>query len=147
VIRGIQAGREFYVTMLPMSLLATGLFTFADSRIAPELRAQRILNKGRIPEITKYLLKNPRDYVLSAITASIDKMAEFKPLFQFDKSGSLGDLTVPMDARFLINDGQHRRAAIEQAIKQNTNLCCVLLRDLGISPELAEGSFAKCNFR
>lgn len=108
--------------MMPMNLLASGLFTFADSRIAPELRAQRILNKSRVPEITKYILNNPKDYVFSAITTSIDKMVTFKPWLEFDKSGQIGDLTIPMDARFLINDGQHRRAAIEQAIKTNSQL-------------------------
>jgi DNA sulfur modification protein DndB len=137
VIRGIQAGREFYVTMMPMSLLATGLFTFTDSRIAPELRAQRILNKSRVPEIVKYLVNNPKDYVLSAVTASIDKMATFIPRLEFDKAGRLGDLVIPMDARFLINDGQHRRAAIEQAIKQNPSLAhetipVVLFVDAGL---------------
>ncbi len=100
-----------------MNLLGTGLFTFTDGRIAPELRAQRILNKGRIPEIVKYIVNNPKDYVFSAITASIDKMVTFKPRLEFDKAGQIGDLTIPMDARFLINDGQHRRAALEQAIK------------------------------
>jgi DNA sulfur modification protein DndB len=31
----------------------------------------------------------------------------------------MGTLSIPMDARILINDGQHRRAAIEEAIKEN----------------------------
>jgi DNA sulfur modification protein DndB len=34
----------------------------------------------------------------------------------------MGILSVPMDARILINDGQHRRAAIEEAIKVNPAL-------------------------
>jgi DNA sulfur modification protein DndB len=34
----------------------------------------------------------------------------------------VGQLRIPMKARFVINDGQHRRAAIEQALRQNPDL-------------------------
>jgi len=34
----------------------------------------------------------------------------------------MGTLSIPMDAQILINDGQHRRAAIEEAIKENPEL-------------------------
>ena len=33
-----------------------------------------------------------------------------------------GKLTVPMTARFIVNDGQHRRAAIEEALKERPEL-------------------------
>lgn len=35
---------------------------------------------------------------------------------------NIGTLSVPMDAKILINDGQHRRAAIEEAIRENPEL-------------------------
>ncbi len=35
---------------------------------------------------------------------------------------SLGSLTIPLEANLVINDGQHRRAAIEEALKQNPRL-------------------------
>ena len=35
---------------------------------------------------------------------------------------NIGTLSIPMDAQILINDGQHRRAAIEEAIKENPEL-------------------------
>ena len=41
-IRGIQAGREFYVAMCPLKIIPK-LFIFNDYAIPPELRAQRIL--------------------------------------------------------------------------------------------------------
>ncbi len=34
----------------------------------------------------------------------------------------MGSLSIPMDAQILINDGQHRRAAIEEAIKENPEI-------------------------
>jgi cysteine sulfinate desulfinase/cysteine desulfurase-like protein len=35
---------------------------------------------------------------------------------------NMGELRVSLEARFLINDGQHRRAAIEEALKQRPEL-------------------------
>jgi len=82
----------------------------------PEFRAQRILNRARVPEISRYMLKNPRGYVFSAITASVDGAVRFMPLGTGGEASRLGALHVDMSARFIINDGQHRRAAIEQAL-------------------------------
>ena len=119
-IRGIQAAREYYVAMCPLKLIPR-LFTFdeEDSSLSPEIRAQRILNKGRIPELAKYVVNNKKDYVFSAITASIDGNVKFEPI---DANSKHGDLIISMHASFLINDGQHRRAAIEEAIKQEPSL-------------------------
>ena len=61
-IRGIQAGREFYVAMCPMKIIPK-LFVFNDFDIPPELRAQRILRNSRIPSIKNYILKIGRAHV------------------------------------------------------------------------------------
>ena len=52
-IRAYQAGEAFYVVMCPMKLL-TKLFSFDDEEVPPEVRAQRVLNKARLPEIARY---------------------------------------------------------------------------------------------
>ncbi|PRR70324.1 DNA sulfur modification protein DndB [Clostridium thermopalmarium] len=97
------------------------LFIFNEEELPPEHRAQRILNKSRIPEIASYIVYNPKDYVFSSLTASIDGEFEFSPLdSSFDDT--IGILKVAIDSRLLINDGQHRRAAIEEAIKADPNL-------------------------
>jgi len=122
-IRGIQAGREYYVAMCPLKLIPRiFLFDEEELELTPELRAQRILNKARVPEMSRYITQNQSDYVFSAITASIDGEVEFCAIN--DKSGrSLnGLLKINMDAKFIINDGQHRRAAIEMAIKEEPKL-------------------------
>lgn len=118
-IRGVQAGREYYVSMCPLRLIPK-IFLFNEEELVPELRAQRVLNKARIPEIVRYVLNNPHDYTFSALTASIDGIAEFRT--NNEQSPLLGSLHVSMDARFVINDGQHRRAAIEAAIRENPDL-------------------------
>jgi DNA sulfur modification protein DndB len=121
-ISGIQAQREFFVSMCPLRLLPK-LFQFDDEELRPELRAQRSLNKVRIPEIARYIVENPSSYTFSAITASIDGDVQFVSNEGTTGSASrIGTLTVSMDSRFIINDGQHRRAAIEAALQQSPEL-------------------------
>lgn len=115
-IRGIQAGREYYVSMCPLRLIPK-IFLFDEAELVPELRAQRVLNKARVPEISRYILQNRTSYVFSAITASVDGDLRFSPVGTEGDGGRVGAIHVDMRARFIINDGQHRRAAIEQAIR------------------------------
>lgn len=117
-VRGIQAGRPFYIATCPMRIIPK-IFSFDETDVPPELRAQRILNKTRIPEMVRYLLDNPKDYVFSALTASIAVDVEFT---EYANSNNLGTLRVPMDAQILINDGQHRRKAIEEALEARPEL-------------------------
>jgi len=113
-IRGVQARREYYVSMCPLRLIPRIFFYNEDEAELPaELRAQRTLNKARVPEIARYILKNREDYAFSAITTSIDADVTFEPI---------GLLHIPMDARFIIDDGQHRRAAIEMALREEPDL-------------------------
>lgn len=137
VIRGIQAGREYYVTMWTLRMLKQ-ISIFDEQELPPELRAQRILNKGRIPEIANYVLNNSKDYIFSAITASIDSEVEFVPMSDKPGENRIGLLKVPMDAKFIINDGQHRRAAILTALEQRPELgsetiAVVFFLDVGLS--------------
>ncbi|MEP0885256.1 DNA sulfur modification protein DndB [Trichocoleus sp. ST-U3] len=103
--------------MCPVRLIPK-LFSFDDEEIPAEMRAQRTLNRARIPEIAQYILDNPNGYVFSAITVSINADIRFEPT----EAGDVGLLKVPMDARFIINDGQHRRAAFEMALKENPEI-------------------------
>ena len=137
VIRGIQAQREYYVSMCPMRLLPK-LFLFDAEDLLPELRAQRHLNKARLPGLSRYITDNPDDYVFSAITVSIDAAVTFEQLPMEEDAGSVGLLRIPMSARFIINDGQHRRAAIEQALREkpelgNESIAVVFFLDIGLA--------------
>lgn len=120
-LRGIQAGCEYYVAMCPLKLLPR-IFLFDEAPIPPELRAQRTINRTRVPDIARYILENQTDYAFSAITASIDGEVHFEPAEMGDGSSDVGRLIVPMSARFVINDGQHRRAAIEAALEEEPSL-------------------------
>jgi len=104
--------------MCPLRLLAK-LFVFDDEELVPELRAQRTtLNRARVPDIARYIVGNQDNYTFSAITASIDGTVKFEPVSGESVTNfRMGTLTVAMDAKFIVNDGQHRRAAITQALQ------------------------------
>ncbi|MEW6426870.1 MAG: DNA sulfur modification protein DndB [Thermodesulfobacteriota bacterium] len=144
VIRGLQARREYFVAMWTLRMLRQ-ISIFDEDELPPELRAQRTINKARIPEISGYIIDNPDDYVFSALTVSIDSNVIFEPLPGQDK---LGLLRVPMEARFIINDGQHRRAAIIEALDQRPELAhetiaVVFFLDIGL--ERCQQMFADLN--
>lgn len=120
-VRGVQAGKSCYIAMCPLRLVPR-LFIYNEEEVPPELRSQRTLNLSRIPEITSYLVDNTSDYTLSSITASINSKVQFIPMSDTGHGQNIGILKVPMDAQILINDGQHRRKAIEEAIKENPEL-------------------------
>lgn len=118
VVKGIQARKEYYIAMISLNML-NELFKETDVLVDPEHRAQRKLNETRIPTISRYILDNRDSYVFSALAASIDGEYEFKP----DKnSPNTGILVIAKEAKFLINDGQHRKAAILAALNDDPSL-------------------------
>jgi DNA sulfur modification protein DndB len=60
--------------------------------------------------------------VFSSITASVDGRVEFSPFRKYGRESKAGYLIIPHSARFLINDGQHRKAAIEDALRKMPEL-------------------------
>lgn len=117
-VKGIQAKQEYYIAMVPLKYLGT-LFRFDSDIPQPEFRSQRRINEFRIPEIKSYILNNRNNYVFSALAASIDGDFKFLPI---DGNDNIGILEVVMNAKFLINDGQHRLAAINEALLEDETL-------------------------
>ena len=119
-MRGTIGKREYYATMMALSEIPH-LFKFNDwEQFTPELRAQRVLVKNRIPEIVRYIVDNEDSYLFSSITAAYNTNVKFKP---FEDGGDIGYLELELeDAKFLINDGQHRCAAITAALNENPAL-------------------------
>lgn len=112
-VRGIQAGREYFAAQIPYAIVAK-LFVFDSDVVPPEHRAQRMLNERRADAIALYMTANPNDYVLPALTCSVSAEMTFESL---GGSHQVGMLHIPMTATLLINDGQHRRRAIETALR------------------------------
>jgi DNA sulfur modification protein DndB len=133
VVKGIQAKREYYIAMIPLKMIPK-LFPQDGEYVPPEYRAQRKLNEARIPVISKYILSNRENYVFSALAASIDGDFKFCP----SEHPDVGVLEISMDAKLLINDGQHRKAAILEAISEdetllNETISVVFFEDQGLA--------------
>lgn len=134
-VRGVQATREYYISMVPLEVIPR-IFQFSAEELPPEVRAQRTLNKARIPEMCSYIVDNPDSYIFSSLTVSVDGDMCFEPL-GWDNP-HIGYIRIPMNSRFLINDGQHRQAAIAEAIKKrpelkNEHISVVFFKDQGLA--------------
>lgn len=146
-IRGTQAGYPYFTVMIPLGQVPR-IFSFDDETLPPDLRAQRVLSKARVPQIAEYLATNWDNYILSSLCASVDGELSFRSASDDLGLRNVGILTVSMDARILINDGQHRRAAIEEALKvrpelENETISVVLFADRGL--ERSQQMFADLN--
>ena len=120
VMRGNIGKRHYYSLLIALSEIPH-LFKFNDwEQCTPELRAQRILNKPRVTDIAKYMLENEDGYLFSSITASYSCPVNFIPSAE---NPEIGTLEMELEnLEFIINDGQHRCAAIAAALKENPAL-------------------------
>lgn len=136
-IRGKQAGAAYFVIMVPLKVVSR-LFKFDDEEVPAAYRAQRILNKARVPAIARYITDNQGEYILSSLCASVDGELIFEPAADAGPLRSVGRLRISLSATILINDGQHRRAAIEEALKERPSMgdetiSVVLFADRGLT--------------
>ncbi len=118
-MKGSLGKRTYYSCLMKLNAIPK-MFTFRDwIEFTPEDREQRVLNKKRIPEIARYILDNEEGYLFASITASYKCEVQFTPVGE----EGLGALSMEFeDANFVINDGQHRCAAIAHAIKENPSI-------------------------
>jgi len=93
-----------------------------DPAIPPNLRSQRKIRDSRVPKITSYILDNPDNYIFSAITVSVDKQIKFEPEPRIGSESDIGRILIPSSAKILVNDGQHRCAAIRSACEQDERI-------------------------
>jgi len=119
-MQGIIGQRTYYSCLMKLGAIPK-MFTFRDwVEFTPEDREQRVLNRKRVPDIARYIRDNEDGYVFSSITASYKCGVAFKPI---SDGSMLGTLEMDFeDANFVINDGQHRCAAIAAAINENPAL-------------------------
>jgi hypothetical protein len=105
--RRFQAGREFYSFMIDFRDVPY-LFDF---KLDDDKRAQRKLNMTRVNKIARYLSDNNTDFVLPAVTASINVLPEF------EENGHMTAGVLTIKKRMFTHDGQHRIAGIIQFLR------------------------------
>jgi DNA sulfur modification protein DndB len=125
-MRGKIGSRNYYSCLMPLDAIQS-MFKFdPDERqwtdLSPEQREQRALNKSRVPVITSYILENEDDYLFASITASYKSQPVFVPSNQPLGGEDIGTLMLKLGDELTINDGQHRCAAIVEAVKRNPEL-------------------------
>jgi DGQHR domain-containing protein len=109
-LRGRQGTRTMYLVLPTNNVLNT----FFTTEMEPvDDRSQRQLDPKHARKIGDYIVANPTEYALGAITYAVDQEGEFEP---FEEGADIGVLHLPLNARLRSVDGQHRRRGIKEAI-------------------------------
>lgn len=109
-LRGRQGDRLMYLVLPTNNILNT----FFTTEMEPvDDRAQRPLDPKHAEKIGDYIVANPTEYALGAITYAVDQPGEFESI---EEGADIGVLRMPLTARLRSVDGQHRRRGIKDAI-------------------------------
>ncbi len=120
-IRGVQAGRPFYIALCPTKFIPRLIPQDSPGNTQDNCFG-RAADRSRSQDIARYLAGNPESYVLPAITCLIDGNVHFDEPGEKGHSFGLGTLRVPLNSRILILDGVNRRAGVEMALKLRPEL-------------------------
>lgn len=118
VVRGIQAGRVFYMATVPMRVVKN-MFKLDTGDGSALSRSQREVNLTRAKRFADYLKHNKDSFVVPALTGFVNvepgSSVEFKP----SNIDNVGTLSVPMDSALLFVDGQHRASGVAMAMEDS----------------------------
>lgn len=113
-IRGRQGDRQMFLLLVTNNVLLRNFAAEAEVSDGAE-RVQRTMDRRHYHDIVTYLTENLGDYVLGAMTYATDMVDDdcFVPVAP---GSNIGTLILPMNAKLRCLDGQHRRAAIADAV-------------------------------
>jgi DNA sulfur modification protein DndB len=121
-VKGQMGNTVYYLASVPFGV-AVKLFTHdpsEDTRPSSE-RHQRKLNLKRVPEVANYITESD-DFVFSSVVVSTPDTLVYTEQEEDDVGTGGGTLMLPLDAEWHINDGQHRLAGINEALRLNPQL-------------------------
>jgi DNA sulfur modification protein DndB len=118
-IRGYQGKHTYYLIQCPMTLLAR-VFLFDETEVPAALRQGRLVEFSQVLDLKNYLLSHSDSYTLPPLVAVVDRDINFTPVT--DDVSEIGHIHIPMNARLIIHDGQHRRAAIQDILAEYLTL-------------------------
>jgi DNA sulfur modification protein DndB len=120
--KGRMGKSDYFVALFPLKTIPA-LFTYDPEKMAeftPEMRSQRRLKDGRVPDIASYILDH-EDWIFSSLTVSFDdRFSKFAAINS--EHPDIGILELPLGTVFTVNDGQHRAAGIAEALKADSTL-------------------------
>jgi len=115
-IRAIQAGQEYFTTVIPFGVLAKLLNSERmGTSTAP-------IDRDRPKAIAQYIRRNQKRYVLPALTLTVSGSYRFTPISDLSSAINVGSLSLPVDAVFKIVDGRFRISGIADLIATNPEL-------------------------
>lgn len=118
-LRGRQGEHDFYILLCPLHLVPR-IFLFDEAQVPSGWQPRPSLNPGAVEKLARYIQRHAADYVLAPLVATASAPVEFVPstaAFQ-----EIGSVKIPLRAIMVIQDGQHRRAAIEQLLVKAPSL-------------------------
>ena len=118
-IRGRQGDHYYYLIQCPARLLPR-IFLFNEVELPIAIRRGRSTEPSHVAEMVMYLSSNLHTYTITPLLAVVDREVAFEALS--NEMSEIGKLQIPITARLIINDGQHRRAAIQQLIAKDTSI-------------------------
>jgi DNA sulfur modification protein DndB len=118
-IRGRQGQSDYFLIQCPLWLVPR-LFLFDELEVPVSLRMGHTVTATIVAEVARYLTVRHKDYVLPPLVASTDCDVTFEP-FQAELPDA-GKLSIPMTTHLILQDGQHRRAAIQQVLATQPDL-------------------------
>lgn len=118
-LRGKQGKYDYYLLLCPLHLIPR-IFLFDELQVPSEWQPRPSLNLGAVDKLAHYLQTHRDDYVLAPMVATSSTPVEFTA--SNHTFPEIGSVTIPLHAVMVIQDGQHRRAAIEQLLVNSTGL-------------------------
>lgn len=115
-IKGRQGKHEYYLIQCPIRLVPR-IFLFDEVEVPASLRRMHSLDAVRAADIAKHLTDGSDSYILAPIVATIDRQITFDSTKE--GQGIIGRVHIPISARIILQDGQHRRLAIKQALSKS----------------------------
>lgn len=118
-ILGHQGKYDYYLIQCPARLLSR-LFLFNEPDVPIEIRRGRSIDPAYVADIVTYFISSQESYTIAPLIASVDDAVKFKPLN--DVIPEIGQIQIPINARMIIHDGQHRREAIQQLLAKGASI-------------------------
>ena len=112
-LRGRQGEHDFYLLLCPLHLVPR-IFLFDEVQVPSNWQPRPSLNPGAVEKLARYIQTHTDDYVLAPLVATVSMSVEFVPSSAIVQE--IGSVKIPLRAVMVIQDGQHRRAAIEQLL-------------------------------
>ena len=130
-VRGVQAGREYYLAAVPLRHVPQIFGSGGDSASNSLDAAAR----QRARELARNILGSPAQYTLPPLIACLDAKVEFQG--GRDADVNVGTVRIGLDARVAVSDGGLSIAAIAAVVEANPKLAdetvsVVLIPDAGL---------------